>query len=420
LEAPSTHPYDSPEFVSGRGCWLYDRYGSRYLDATSGSGAASLGHQHPRVVAAVREQAGRLVHTSWRINADVRVRLIARLCMLAPFARGTALMAVTGTEAIEAALKVARAFTGRKGIVAFKHAFHGKTAGSLAATWRPSFRKFANVHLDQVQVASFPADASDSTQVDAALDGFRELMTEARDAGRAPAAVIMEPIQVVEGVHAPGARFLEGVVRIAREMGSLVIFDEIYTGFGRCGSLFYCNRLEVMPDLLVVGKSLGNGLPISVVLGEQEIMSALPAGMHTSTYAGSPLACAAAHAVLDVIAETRLWEVSRRNGATLKRLIDEFSGDTGFMTDLRAEGMLLAFDCIDEDGNPSPALAKAYVKFAREDRHLLVMMGGKDDSTVVLTPPVLMNDKELAYLADGLSRVAAEVGQSLAKGRVAT
>lgn len=405
MESRSTGSFDVPSFTRGQGAWLYDEDGNGWFDGTAGSGALSLGHNPPEVLAAVHRQLDRLVHTGCKLGSDVRAELVARLCALSPFDNPAVLPAVAGTEAVESALKVARAATGRQSVVAFHHAFHGKSAGSLTVTWRESFRAYSNLRHDDVFRASFPPTDSTDAGVGAALSELREILARAAAAGNPPAAVILEPIQVTEGVQIPGARFLEGVIDLARSAGALVIFDEIYTGFGRSGALFYCHKLARRPDLLLVGKSLGNGFPISAVLGEAEVINALPSGVQTSTYSGHPLSSAAALAVIDLILERRLWEEAARRGAELLAVLREMATRHPFMACPRGEGMLLAFDFVQEDGSPAPDLAREFLAAARRER-LILFGGGVAGATVKLVPPVVLSDEEAAFLSGTLRSVA--------------
>jgi len=409
MEAISTGTFSFPTIVSGRGCWLFDAAGSAYFDGTAGSGAVALGHGHPRVRDAVERQLGRLVHTGCKINSDVRTELVAKLCAISPFSTCSILPAVTGAEAIEASLKIARAYTGRRAIIAFAHAFHGKTTGALSVTWRDELKSFSGICDTDVKFASFPAADADQAELEIRLAEFRRIIHDAGAQGRLPAAVILEPIQVTEGVHIPGRRFLDGIVEIARAAGILVILDEIYTGFGRAGALFYCRTLDSIPDLLVVGKSLGNGFAISAVLGKREVINALPGGIHTSTYSGHPLACAAAASVIDVILETRLWELAARLGTRLLLALRAMAARLEFVSHPRGEGLLLAFDCLGSGGRPSPGVARSVLAAALA-RRLLLFGGGIHGATIKIVPPMLMSDDDFGYLVETLGSAVAGVG----------
>ncbi|MDD4965737.1 aspartate aminotransferase family protein [Halothiobacillus sp.] len=405
-EAVSTGSPGAPRFVTGDGCWLFDRNGRRYFDGTAGSGAISLGHQHPAVCEAVVKQLERLTHTGCKLQSDVRERLVERIGELSPYQRCAVLFTVIGTEAVEASLKVARAYTGRRRVVAFRHAFHGKSAGAIGATWRPEFRRYSSFAADDWFIADFPDSDQGDEAVDEALRQLDQLLDDA--AGDPPAAVIMEPVQITEGVEIPEARFLEGVIRAARRVGALAIFDEIYTGFGRCGTLFYSDRLAETPDLTLVGKSLGNGFPISLVLGAPEVINALPSGIQTSTYSGFPPACAAAEAVTNVMVAERLWESSATLGRDLLDGLRSLDEEHSFIVRPRGAGLALAFDCLDEAGRPSAARATRFVEEAVA-RGVLLFRGGPLGAAVKLVTPMLMDAEEHDFLQGTLIETAAAV-----------
>jgi 4-aminobutyrate aminotransferase/(S)-3-amino-2-methylpropionate transaminase len=412
MEAISTGSFDAPAFCRAAGAWLYTSNGERYFDGTSGSGAVTLGHQHPRVLDAVRAQLDRVVHTGCKFGSDTRAALMEKLGAFTPFSRPAVLPAVIGTEAVEASLKIARAATGRQSVVCFEHAYHGKSAGALGVTWRERFKRYSSLPRDDVFRASFPppieGDTDSTDRVAPYLRALEGVMEAARAAGKPPAAVILEPVQVTEGVLAPGDRFLEGIAAIARRDGALVVFDEIYTGLGRVGRRFYAEGLASPPDLLLIGKSLGNGLPISAVAGEASVINALPEGVQTSTYSGHPLSCAAGVAVLDVVQEVRLWEEATRLGAIVLDKLRALSARFGFVARPRGYGMLLAFDCVEPSGVPSPALAKRFAQAAQR-RRLLLFKGGRDECAVKIVPPVLLPDEDLAFLLQALADAAEDV-----------
>jgi len=400
MESVSTGTFATPQFVRGDGCWLYDGSGEAYFDGTAGSGAVGLGHNHPRVAEAVRRQLDRLVHTGCKFGSDARAALVEKLVALAPFADAAVLPTVTGAEAVESALKVARAHTGRRAVVCFRHGYHGKTAGALSLTWRDRIKRYSNLP-DGVSVADFPSPVAADGEIDRALVELRRSLDGA-------AAVILEPVQVTEGVLCPGARFLEEVVDAAHAAGALAVFDEIYTGLGRCGAPFYCQRLRARPDLVLAGKTLGNGMPISAVLGPSEIVNALPAGVQTSTYTGHPLSCAAAASVLDFVVETRLWEEAARLGEQLLSALRRLAGEARFIARPRGEGLLLAFDCVDGAGRPAPQTASRYLAAALRAR-LLLFGGGADDATIKLVPPMVMKPGDLDRLVERLAQAAFSV-----------
>jgi 4-aminobutyrate aminotransferase-like enzyme len=412
VEARSLNPallaHGAIEVARAEGCWMYDQHGRRYFDASAGSGAVNLGHGYMPVVRACVAQLEALVHVGWNHANSARTQLCETLPALLPFPEAAILFTVTGAEAIEAAIKVTRAATGREWLIAFTHAYHGKTAGALSVTWSPSFRRFGALPADAVEFAPFPdqsATTASGVDDERCLDALRRLL---RSRPTPPAAVIVEPVQGAEGIYPASDTFLAGVIAAAHEAGALVIYDEIYTGFGRCGWPFIASRPGLLPDLIAIGKALGNGMPISAVVGPPEILDALPSGAHSSTFAGHPVSCAAAIAVVEAMRTLRPWESSRRVGAHLRSELCRLGKDVPCIGPPRGDGLMLAFDCLDDAGKPDAGLARRFLD-ALLTKQLIARGGGSTGATVKLTPPLLMEDAEVAFLIDAIQRAGRQV-----------
>ncbi|MFJ8934150.1 aspartate aminotransferase family protein [Streptomyces sp. NPDC102365] len=427
-EARSTGTTVGPAFVSGHGPWLRTDDGAAWFDGTSGSGAATLGHQYPAVVEAAAAQLTRLVHTGCKLNSDPRIRMVRRLGALSPYEEPAVLPTVTGAEAVEAALKVARAATGHRSVVSFRHAYHGKTAGALALTWRAEFKRFSAGAPGQVFTAALPdprrpnedgvqryedgAQPRDDGDGEGGASGtaaFPRSLTAALDEAEhhgGVAAVVLEPIQVTEGVLAVAPALLDRIARAAHDRGALLVLDEVYTGLGRAGRMFTAELMAETPDLTLVGKTLGNGFPVSAVLGEQRVVDALPPGVQTSTYSGSPLCCAAASAVLDTLVGQDVPARARALGRRLDDRLGALAADHPWMSAVRTAGALAAFDCT-WDGRPDPARAKAVVEAAAQAR-LLLFGGGPEGATVKIVPPALLTEDELGFLLHGLATAVSD------------
>lgn len=370
---------DAPTFVRGDGCFLVDAAGKRYLDMTGGSGAVNLGHQRPEIVEALRRQAGELIHTGWNFDGAHRHAMIERLSRLLPYPEAAVMGAVTGAEAIEVAQKIARAKTQREDILYFEDSFHGKTQGALSVTSNPRFR----AHLAR-RLAEHPRMSLAGAADDAARWGqaFAERLCALRAEGRLPAAVIIEPIQAAEGIHEVPRPVLAQLVEVCRALGVVSIFDEIYTGLGRTGARFVADR-GLCPDLMVIGKALGNGFPISAVAGAPSLVDVLGYSAHSSTFTFMPLACAVACAALDIHLAEEPWRHAAEIGAALAPRLRALGERDGRIRDVRGRGLMLAFDFVDDAPGGVARLAERL-----EARGVLVRTGGRSGAAVKLTPPL--------------------------------
>lgn len=395
---------DSPVITSGEGCYLFDAAGRSYLDMTGGSGAVNLGHNRREVVDAIRHQAGQLIHTGWNFDGPHRHAMIERLVCLLPYRSAAVMGAVTGAEAIEVSHKIARAHTGRDSILYFDGSFHGKTQGALSVTSSPQFRAHLVRSLSGNPVLALPGLREEA----AAPGAIRELLTgqfEAlRRGGALPAAAIIEPIQGAEGIYEIPRRVLAQLVRVCREFGVISIFDEIYTGLGRTGDPFVADR-ELHPDLMVVDKALGNGLPIAAVAGEADIVNVLGYGDHSSTFTFNPLACAVACVVLDIHQAEQPWKDAARVGAALLDRLRAAAARDERIRDVRGRGLMLAFDVVDAAG---PAGLAARLARRLEAHGVLARTGGRTGAAVKLTPPLCLTLGQVDELMAALSAALQE------------
>lgn len=317
-------PKRDTALVRGDGACVWDADGAEYLDLTAAHGVAALGHAHPRVADAVAKQAGALVSCQDAFPNDVRASYLSRLARFLPSGLDRVFLCNSGTEAVEAAIKLARLSTGRTRVIAARGAFHGRTLGSLSATWRAEYRKGVEPLVPDFEHVAF----GDVEAVDAALTHDH-------------AAVLLEVVQGEGGVHAASAEFLRRVRELCDERGALLILDEVQTGFGRTGRTFACERRGVTPDLLCMGKAMAGGVPMGGVAAGPRV-AAPPAGSHGSTFGGNPLACAAALATLDVIEAEGLVERSDRLGAAW--IEDLRAIDSRAIREVRGEGLMVAVE----------------------------------------------------------------------------
>ena len=347
------------EFVSGEGCTLVDARGEEYIDLLAGIAVCNTGHCHPHVVAAIREQAGRLMHVSNLFWTSPMVRLAERLS--AASIGGDVFFCNSGAEANEAALKLARKRRRGGGIVVAHGAFHGRTYGALSATPQEAKQApFAPL------VPGFTAVAVESV---------------AATVSRETSAVLIEPVQGESGVHPIPSALLREIRAACDEHGALLIFDEVQTGMGRTGTLWAYEQAGVVPDVITAATGLGGGFPIGAVITSPDTADVLEAGDHGTTFGGSPLAAAAANAALDVIDDPDLLASVREQGEHLREGLRELAG----VRDVRGLGLMVAADV---EGD-----APALVRRALAEQRLVINATGP--STLRFVPPLVITEAQV-------------------------
>jgi 4-aminobutyrate aminotransferase-like enzyme len=426
---------DFPVFWSeARGANVRDADGNVYVDLTGAFGVALAGHAHPAITAAVRGQVGRLAHAMGDVHpGEVKVELLERLAALLPWARTRTVLASSGSEAVEIALKTALLATDRPGIVAFRGGYHGLTVGALASTGREDFRApFLPRVYPGVRFVPFPRPEREGEGgTRAALEALDEALAAGERDGPPVGAVILEPLQGRGGVRLPPPGFLARVARRVRDADALLILDEIFTGFGRTGTDFAFQAEGVVPDLICLGKALGGGLPLSACSGPAKIMDAWPASrgeaLHTSTFLGHPLACASALAFLAVLDEEDLAGRAEEAGERLRRLLEKGLEGVPHVGEVRGRGLLLGIELVDPGAaTPEPGPERtgpasrrpplpppwpgggARVAAAALREGLLVLPAGEHGEVVELSPSALITEPQLAWAADTLGRVIRE------------
>lgn len=397
----------NPVFAKrAEGSELWDVDGNRYIDFGGGIAVLNTGHRHPKVVAAVREQLEAFTHTAFQIVPyEPYVELCERLNALAPF-KGPAksILFSTGAEAVENAVKIARAATGRTNVIAFTGAFHGRTLMTSALTGKvaPYKKKFGPMPAGIWHVP-FPM-AQDGVTVADTLKAIEYLFRADVDPVNV-AAFIIEPVQGEGGFHPAPVELLEALRKLCDQHGILLIADEVQTGFARTGKMFGIENSGVEPDLVTIAKSLAGGFPLSGVIGRAEIMDAPEPGGLGGTYAGSPLACAAALAVLDVIAEEKLIDRANALGDRMKGELTRFAqrNDTVAMSSIRGPGAMIAFDIVKSRGSQEPdADATKRVTQAALAEGLILLSCGVYANTIRLLMPLTISDE---ILAEGMAKL---------------
>ena len=370
---------------------VWDAEGKRYIDFGSGIAVLNTGHRHPKVMAAVEAQLGLYTHTAFQVMAyEPYVELAERLNALAPVAGAArTLFFTTGAEAVENAIKVARAATGRFGIIAFGGAFHGRTALTMALTGKVSpYKQMFGAPAPGVFHAPFPMPHY-GVSVEDSLSAL-EFLFRADVAPEQVAAIILEPVQGEGGFHAAPPELLRALRTLCDRHGIQLIADEVQTGFARTGRMFGIEHSGVKPDLIAVAKGLAGGFPLSGLIGRAELMNTVDPGGLGGTFGGSPVACAAALAVLDVIIDEKLCERAEALG---KRSIDklralERRNDLRPIAAIRGLGAMVAFDLVESRGGHAPdaAAAKAVTTRALEEGLVLLGCGVFGESIRLLYP----------------------------------
>ncbi|MDH5673694.1 MAG: aspartate aminotransferase family protein [Myxococcales bacterium] len=390
---------------------VWDMDGNRYVDLSAGFGAAALGHRHPAVLEALSQQAARGLHALGDLQpSDVKVELLERLCALSPFEDARAILGLSGSDAVGAALKTAALATGRPGVLAFEGGYHGLAYGSLAVCgYNPGFRRpFAEQCNPHVSFAAFPGPGDDAAEA-------LSQIAASWPSSSPPGAVLIEPMLGRGGVVVPPPGFLQGLGELCRKRGALLIVDEVMTGLGRSGAWLCSVEQGARPDLVCLGKALGGGLPVSATLGSAQLMRAWgePGGeaLHTSTFAGNPLGAATALATLQVLEQQRLSERSAQLGQHLMaRLSEALLGAPELgVREVRGRGLLVGIVC--DSTARALQLGRALLQ-----RGYITVPAGSDARVVSLTPALTIDGALLEAFVEAtreaLGELAARQGAS--------
>jgi 4-aminobutyrate aminotransferase / (S)-3-amino-2-methylpropionate transaminase / 5-aminovalerate transaminase len=383
--------------AEGRGATLTDVDGNTFIDFTGGVGCLNVGHSHPRVVEAAQQQLERFSHTDFTIVPyEVYVTLAERLLAASPFRTpAKAAFFNAGTEAIENAIKFARAHTGRPAVIAFEGGFHGRTLLSLSLTSKTHpYKAGLGPFAPEVYRVPFPNDYRGPTATEALEALERTLITQV--AAETVAAIVIEPVQGEGGFVVAPREFMEGVRRICDEHGIVMVVDEVQTGFGRTGKLFAIEHYGIEPDLMTIAKSIAAGLPLSGVLGKAEIMDAPGDSAIGGTYVGNPVAQAAALAVLDVFEEDEINDRARQIGETIRARMDSWRERWPQIGDVRGLGAMLAIELVRDPATKEPDAdtASAIVEAASE-RGLLLLKSGIYSNCIRVLAPLVLTDAEV-------------------------
>ncbi|HUA32488.1 MAG TPA: aspartate aminotransferase family protein [Candidatus Binataceae bacterium] len=375
---------DSPlglEIARAEGSWLCATDGRRYLDLIAGIGVSALGHGNPHVLAAIEHQMRRHLHVMvyGEYVIEKQARLADRLAEVLPRPLDRIYFTNSGAEAIEGSLKAARKLTRRSGFVAFDGAYHGDTMGAMALAGNPAFREPFGALPGPVRHIPYNDIAS--------LEAIDDTI----------AAVVVEPVQAEGGVRIPGREFIAALRELCDRSGALLIFDEVLTGFGRTGKLFALEHYGVVPDVIVLAKALGGGLPLGAFAARDEIMNVLahdpPLG-HITTFGGHPLSCAAGLASLDVILAERLWERAQAIGDRFRQRIESLGSEQ--IAAVRGIGLLIGIEM------RSAAMAARFVAESVA-RGVIINWTLNADTVVRLAPPLTITPEEIDFALDAMN-----------------
>lgn len=370
------------------GCRVFDEDGRGYWDMTAGSGVLALGHCDRDVCEAIHEQVDSFLHGGWQFVSPSRARLTRMLCEMAPWPDAAVLLTTSGSEAVETALKVARAASGRRQVLGFLGGYHGKTAGSLEVTAHAPFR--ADVTDGPVATLSLPYPAAaryiEPNEPLAASFDFGQAILEHADFGRdAVAALVVEVVQGAGGMTAAAPGLLRALRSFTKRHGMLLIVDEIFTGLGRTGANWAFEHDDVVPDLITIGKAAGGGLPFGAVLGSRPLLDALTPLKQTSTFSGNPVACAAGAATLATIRACDLDSRAARLGLEFARSLAAIEVD-GIRVCTIGRGLMIGAR-LDLEGDHKPRIAERVTAEMRA-RGVLALRGGSTGNVVKFTPPL--------------------------------
>jgi acetylornithine/LysW-gamma-L-lysine aminotransferase len=361
----------------GQGAKLYDINGKEYIDCMGGYGVALVGHRNPRVVAALKAQLDKIITVHTSLYNKTREEFLENLMKIAPKGLTQVHMGNSGTEAVEAAIKFARKFTGKSGMVAMNGSYHGKSLGSLSITFNPKYRKAFMPLVEKVAFSPFGDIETLRTKID-----------------NDTAFVIMEPIQGESGINVAPDGFLQDVRKLCDERGILLIFDEIQAGLGRTGKMWACDHWNTTPDIICLAKGIAGGVPMSATLTRPDILAAMSKGEHSSTFGGNPLSCAAGIATIQALTQDGLVDNAARVGKIFMQGLEKLKEKHSIVREVRGKGMMIGVE----------------MKFEVKD----ILMDGIQEGVLLLysgrnilrfLPPLVMSEAEITKVLEVLDRL---------------
>lgn len=384
------------------GAYIYGEDGKRYLDFTCGIGVTNTGHCHPKVVAAAQAQVGKLIHGQANIvYHKPMLDLVDQLLTIVPPSLDTFFFSNSGAEAIEAAVKLARAATGRPNLVSFVGGFHGRTNATMALTSsKAAYRSRYAPLASGVHIAPYPYAYRMGVSPEQASKfclGELEYMLETQTAPDQVAGILIEPVLGEGGYVVPPEGFLEGLQKIANKYGILLIADEVQSGFGRTGKWFGHQHVNVTPDVMVMAKGLASGFPLSGIASRKEIMAKWTPGTHGGTYGGNAVACAAGAATIRAIKDEGMVENASKMGPVLLGGLKDLQEEFPIIGDVRGVGLMAATEFTHPSGDwhESKKIAKAVAKKCLDDGNLMLLTCGPYDNVIRWIPPLIVDEAQI-------------------------
>ncbi len=407
--------------VRAEGAKLWDEEGREYIDFAGGIGVMNVGHSHPEVIAAVKEQADKLFHTCIHVTLnEPYLQLAEQLCRIAPIVgEKKALLVNTGAEAVENAVKIARSFTGRPAVIAFEGAFHGRTMLGMSLTSKVTpYKTGFGPFVPEIYRMPFPnpyrSELDEETLGEQAVETVVRAFETYVEANQV-AALIVEPVQGEGGFVVPPANYLPLLRNVCRERGIVFILDEVQSGFARTGKMFAAEHYDALdPDLILVAKSLGAGLPIAAVVGKADVMDAPQVGSLGGTYGGNPLAAAAALKVIEVMEREQLPARAEHIGQKSVSFLRELQQKSTIIGDVRGQGAMIAIELVKDRATKEPhAEATALVTKKCLEYGLITVKAGVYSNIIRLLSPLVISDETLQQGLQVIARAVRETEEEL-------
>jgi acetylornithine/LysW-gamma-L-lysine aminotransferase len=364
----------------GKGAHVWDVDGREYIDCMGGYGVALVGHQNERVTKAIKEQVDKIITVHSSLYNKTREEFLKTLIGLAPKNLTQVHLHNSGAEAVEAAMKFARKFTGKKGMVAMKGSYHGKSFGALSLTFNPKYKKAFQPLVEKVSFASYGD-----------IESLRSVIDDDT------AFVILEPIQGESGIIVPPDGFLQDVRKLCDDKGILLIFDEIQAGLGRTGRLWACDHWNTAPDILCLAKGIAGGVPMGATLVRPDILASISKGEHSSTFGGNPLSCAAGIAALKALTEDGLIENSEKMGKIFREGLEKLKEKHSIIREIRGKGLMIGVEMKFEVRDILMNLIKEGILMLYSGRNILRIL-----------PPLVISEEDITKVLQSLDTVLTE------------